>query len=127
MVNWKKSCLTPSTQLEFLGFLIDSSKMEIRLTNRKRKIIDKLGRKILKSNQVTIQFLAKMIGMCVAIFPASEAAQLNYREMERFKTRLLITNRKNWNARVRLDRACKREIEWWVPTWQHQLVVRMAS
>ena len=113
-VNWKKSCLTPSTQLEFLGFLIDSSKMEIRLMDRKRKIIDRLGRKILKSNKVMIRFLAKMIGVCVTTFPASKAAQLNYREMERFKTKMLIINRKNWNAKVRLDRACKKEIAWWV-------------
>ena len=93
-INWKKSCLKPSTQLEFLGFIIDSKKMEIRLTDRKRTIIKNIGQKILNSKVITIRFLAKIIGVCVATFPASKAGQLHYRDMERFKTKMLIVNRK---------------------------------
>ena len=113
-INYKKSYLTPSTVIEFLGFVLDSDKMTITLTEHKRQVLWKSIQDVLlhPRHPVSMQHLARIIGRMVAIFPASEVAGLHYRTLERFKIKGLLKN-KSWLAKMILNYDCIRELKWW--------------
>ena len=113
-VNEEKSCLAPSQQMEFLGFLFDSVKFTITVTPAKSKALHNLVKSMLAKpcKRVTIRALARVIGKIVSIFPASDEALLHYRTLERFKTRQ-VCKFKNWSKMVELSHDCLSELKWW--------------
>ena len=113
VVNTKKSVLTPALQVDFLGFTLDTDLYKIILTMPKRETIFRLCENILQhlTHKISIRHLAKLIGKCVATFPASHEAQLHYRILERFKILRLCSL--DWDAKVKLTRECLEEISWW--------------
>ena len=115
IVNSKKSCLEPQQCLTFLGFVIDTVKYTISLTDEKRHDIHGMTLKILhnKCKKFSIKFIAKLVGKIVALFPSSEHAPLHYRPLDRFKIQALLLNNNNWNAKVQLDHNCLRTVQWW--------------
>ena len=64
LVNFKKSQLIPTQQIEFLGFIIDSVQFTISLTQKKRSDLLRIVNAVLAnpSRAITIRFLAKIIG-----------------------------------------------------------------
>ena len=113
-INYAKSQLSPTNELEFLGFEINTKTFCITLTKRKREIIFRLCKSAIQKDKISIRFLAKIIGCCVATFPATDWGQLHYRSMERFKTMQLAVNNNNWKAKVTLNVKCKSQIVWWI-------------
>ena len=113
-INNKKSCLTPSTKMEFLGFVLDSVKFTISVTHLKHNSLLKLICLIHASphKKVKIQFLAQIIGKIVSFFLACDLAKLHYCTLERFKTQMILQH-KNWNFKVCLPHTCIKEIGWW--------------
>ena len=87
LLNYKKSQMQPTKQMEFLGFLIDTATYTISLTQDKRKGIFRCITRVLDnpSKPITIRFLATIIGKIVATFPCSHDAPLHYRILDRFK------------------------------------------
>ena len=61
-INYRKLHLQPTTELEFIGFDIDTVKFEIRLTSHKRKTIEQLSRKLLRIKVVSIH---ELVSMCL--------------------------------------------------------------
>ena len=114
MINHTKSHLQLTTELEFLGFDINTVKFQISLTSRKRKIIEQLSKKIYRLKAVSIRELAKLIGLYVAMFPATFHGQLHYHRLEQFKIRALYGKNMNWNAKISLNKCCKHDISWWI-------------
>ena len=84
IVNAKKSCLEPTQRLTFLGFVIDTVKYTILLTDEKRHDIHGMTLKILhhKRKQFSIKFIAKLVGKIVTSFPSSEHEPLHYRPLD---------------------------------------------
>ena len=109
-VNVEKSCLTPCTRMEFLGFILDSVAYTISVTPQKREALSRLINPILAHplQKIPIKLLAKIIGKIVAMFPASDAAKLNYRTLERFKMKAVNLHDNKWHFSLRLDNACKK-------------------
>ena len=113
-INTKKSKITPTTELEFLGFKLNSISYTITLLDSKHEKIHQLCTKVVRCKKITIKMLAKVIGYCIATFPASEHAQLHYRTLERFKVRMLRQKQGRWTAKIRIDSKCRKEIKWWI-------------
>ena len=112
-INWDKSSLQPSTTVEFLGFMLDSAKMTITLTENKRADLLRVLRLAKHKSKVSLRFLAKVIGKMVAIFPASEEGQLHYRTLECLKTKCFHKYKK-WCQKIVLPHNCISEINWWL-------------
>ena len=125
-VNAEKSCLTPSTRMEFLGFILDSVKYTISVTPKKREVLAKLISPILAHplRKIPIKLLAKIIGKIVAMFPANNEAKLNYRTLECFKMKA-VNLHKNWHFALRLDSACLNELKWWKQYLQTDIVHKL--
>ncbi|KAK3094975.1 hypothetical protein FSP39_008608 [Pinctada imbricata] len=113
VINWKKSQLTPTQNLEFLGFLIDSVMMKVTLPENKiHKILDKCNQ-ALNKREITIQELSSLVGLLNASRDAIVPTTLYVREMQMHQTKQLLLG-KNFQSKIKLSKACKEEIKWWI-------------
>ena len=69
-INIEKSILVPEQIMEFLGFVLDSNKMEIKLTDKRKKKIKNLGESLMNNRISCIRKVSKFIGCLVAAEPA---------------------------------------------------------
>ena len=79
-INWKKSLLTPVTEIEYLGFITDLEKMTFSLPQQKIENIQNKCKNLLKVKTTTVRELAKVVGTITssiqAVLPAPTG---NYR------------------------------------------------
>ena len=61
------------------------------------------------AKHVTIRQLAKLIGLYISTFPASNHAALHYRHLERLKVRQLKINNDKWDRKISIDSLGKKE------------------
>ena len=54
IINMKKSVLSPTQELEFLGFVLNSRKMTIALPSHKLHSLKKLVRQMMKHEKTTV-------------------------------------------------------------------------
>ena len=115
VLNYEKSVLQPTQSLVFLGFLIDTVAFSVSLTHEKRQNIFDLCTYLLRKSKskIPLRKLARLIGTIIATFPCSEHAPIHYRCLDRFKVKMLILNKNNWNCKVSLNNACISQISWW--------------
>lgn len=86
-VQLGKSVIQPTQQIVFLGFLLCSVTMFVRLPPErcKCKAVIELCQEILNQKGVTIRKYAKLIGKLVAAEPGIEYAPLYYKPLEKLK------------------------------------------
>ena len=115
MINMEKSHLKPTTEIEFLGFILNSVTMMIHLTEPKHKRILSLVENVMKSKsrKISIRHLAKIIGHLISTFPACNDGQLHYRDLECKKIRSLKTHR-SWSHHIKLSELSIAQLCWWV-------------
>ena len=104
-INVKKSVLEPTTTVEFLGVLLNSSNMTATLPFCRRERI-KQQDKLLLRRKVTLQELASFIGLAVASVPAVQLASLRYKYLEIIRNRELARSHGNYDVSLILD--------WWI-------------
>ena len=89
VVHPEKSVLSPTQEITYLGFVINSVTMTVALTqDRKEKILTRVTH-LLDKKSASIRELAKLIGMIVASFHGVMYGPLWYRGMERDKNAAL--------------------------------------
>ena len=82
----------PQQKVTFLGFVIDSIKMIVRLTEDKiRKTKEVLLSAIHNSHSVKIRDIARVIGYLISSFPGVKVYALYYRYLEMDKIKALKT------------------------------------
>ena len=86
-----KSVFNPSQQLEFLGFLLNSVSMTIRLTPEKATGLKTTCHSLLTNPSPTIRELARVVGKIVSSFPGVMYGPLHYCILERDKILALQT------------------------------------
>ena len=62
IINFEKSMLTPSTTLEFLGFLINSRTMKFSLPQEKIMKVQTLCKSLLRENPTSLHLLSQLLG-----------------------------------------------------------------
>ena len=114
VVHPEKSVLTPTKQITYLGFVLNSETMTIRLTPKRiRKIKERCSR-ILKNDRISVHKLSQAIGLMVASFPGVRYGKLHYRGCDNEKIRVLRENANDFQACMNLTAKCKRDLRWWV-------------
>ena len=114
IINKEKSILTPQKQIVFLGNLIDSEKMIVKLPIGKQETVTDECSKLCAKEKETIRNVAKVIGLIVSSFSAVEYGKLHYRELEHGKMLALKNVYGNYDASMFITSAMKKELEWWV-------------
>lgn len=112
-VHPEKSVFTPSQRIQYLGVVIDSTDMTVRLTLEKAKDIQLICSETLRQVSMTIRFLAKVIGKLVAACPAVKYGPLHFRHLEEDKKRALCASCGKYNGKVTLSSEAKQELMWW--------------
>ena len=113
-VNVKKSVLHPVQEIEFLGFLLNSQELSVKLTQRKIQKIYDMGKELYKKQSVTIRQLASFIGNLVAMEPAMKNAPLYYKPLEIVRNEALKSYNGNYEAYICLSSETKTLIDWWI-------------
>ena len=78
-----KSQLDPTQIILFLGFVINSCDMTVRLTDEKKEKLLSLVDYVLSQKNAIIRLVASVVGKIVSSLPASLPGALYYRNLER--------------------------------------------
>ncbi|XP_067682740.1 uncharacterized protein [Haliotis asinina] len=114
IIHAEKSKLVPTQEIEFLGFVLNSVFMTIRLAPEKAQRV-KLECSVLSDKQYArIQEVAHVIGLLVSSFPGVQYGQLHYRELEQAKTVALKRVCGNYDATMIITQAMRDNLDWWV-------------
>lgn len=116
LINQKKSIETPSKEIEFLGFELNSARMTISLPNRKIENLQIMCSDILSKTNIKIRVLAKFIGILVSSLPGVKYGALYYRFLERDKNLALRNSKGNFESSTQLSKEAVDEIQWWSTT-----------
>ncbi|XP_070570048.1 uncharacterized protein [Ptychodera flava] len=111
-INWEKSYLVPTQEIEFLGFLINSVTMRMFLPESKILQIINQCANLAHKTLVSVRELAQIIGRMTASVAAIIPAPLQCRYLQMTRTRSLIHN-KSYETLVTLSPECKTELQWW--------------
>ena len=108
-----KSQLFPSQIITFLGFVIDSVSMTIKLTEKKKIKIYNICQEIIENPNTTIRKLSSIIGKITSSFPGVQFGPLHYRDLERNKCEMLRLNKGNYDSNMRVSQEGLKELFWW--------------
>ena len=113
VVHPEKSEFLPSTEIDYLGFVINSSDMTLKLTIDKKDKIQKLCFSVLETDLIPIRLVAQILGKFVSSFLAVMFGPLHYRYLEVDKTIALKHHLGDFNKKMKLSIGAREEIEWW--------------
>ena len=113
-VQPEKSVLVPTQQIVFLGFLLCSVTMTIRLTPERSQEIIEICNTMLRQKRVTIRDFSKLIGKLVASQQGVEYAPLFFKPLEKVKDQELKKHQGNFNSFMTIPRHCFPIIDWWI-------------
>lgn len=113
-VNPNKSVLIPCQQIVFLGFILCSVTMLIRLTPERCQDIVELCKSVLIQKRIIIRLFSKLIGKLVAAAPGVEHSPLYYKPLEKIKDRQLKIHKGNFNSFMNIPKECNVTLNWWI-------------
>ena len=114
VIHPEKSVLIPQQKITFLGFVIDSIKMLVRLTEdtiRKTKV---LLCAIHNSHSIKICDIARIIGYLISSFPGVKYGALYYRYLEMDKIKVLKQSKGNFDALMSVSKKGVADMKWWL-------------
>lgn len=111
-----KSVFIPTQEIIFLGFVLNSVDMSVKLTPERKTDLKNLCLEVLALPELSIRQLAKLIGKMVASEPGVQYAALYYKDLEIFKDKMLKQNKGNFEAKILLPNELKADIQWWIKT-----------
>ena len=109
----EKVHLSPSQNLEFLGFQIDTITMSLSLPPDKVQKIRKECRHCLHMSRTTPRQLAHLIGLMTSTSPAVLPAPLHYRMLQMLRSQAL-SNHQSYDTPIPWTREAYQDLEWWV-------------
>ncbi len=109
-----KSQMLPSTVKEYIGFVIDSETMQVRLPVEKTEKIRHLVEQIMAKDEVTLREVAQLLGKLEATKYGNKYASLFTRRLTMFKNQELLKAHYNYEATVTLTTAVIQDLDWWV-------------
>lgn len=113
-VHPEKSIFIPSQIIEFVGYIINSVDMTVRLPTRKANDIIQQCKTFLSKDEITIREFAQLIGKLVASEPAVLYAPLYYKSLEIQKDTELKKSRGNFDHYMTLSELSIQCLQWWI-------------
>ena len=113
IINVDKSSFSPSKEITFLGFCLNSETMTISLPLVKRQRIFNMCTTLSNGSLFPIREVARFIGLLVSSFPAVRYGPLFYRFLEKNKILALKNAKGNFDSTMQLDADALDEVKWW--------------
>jgi ribonuclease HI len=114
LVNYEKSQVVPSHCVRYLGFILDTEHMVVRLPDSKRKRVLDHCKSIRNRVSVKIIELAGLIGTLISVCPAIMYGQLYTRTLEYDKSHALARNAWNFEAVMIISEESREDLDWWI-------------
>ncbi|XP_031555133.1 uncharacterized protein LOC116292034 [Actinia tenebrosa] len=105
-VHPDKSVFTPTQQLVFLGFILNSNTMTVVPTDEKKEKIVSVCSAVLAKTESIVTLVSN--------FPGAEFGPLHYRELEQEKYFALVLSKGNYAGPMSLSTRAVSEIRWWL-------------
>lgn len=118
-IHPEKSVTTPSQELTFLGFILNSQNMTVTMSQDKKGKLRDLCIEALKGGPLTIRFVARVIGKIISSLPGVQYGKLHYRSLERDKIKALASYNGNFEACMHISPLANDELNWWVGNIVH--------
>ena len=114
VVNHEKSVMIPSSQMEFLGFLVHSTTTCMTLTLPREKVrkIQWECQKALTVSSLTLQKLTSLVGLLNCSIQAVFPAPLHNLHLQKLKNQHLSPSM-NYKSKVQLSPQAREELIWW--------------
>ena len=112
-VNHTKSQLEPVQSIQFLGFNLDSMKMEISIPSPKMEKMRGVAGKLLFQERTSGRVLASFIGTASSMMLAIPPAPLFYRAMQAAKNSVILAP-EGLDMPLSLGTSQKEELQWWL-------------
>jgi hypothetical protein len=116
----KKSVFKPTKQIIYLGNIIDSSSMTVKLPEDKIKRIIEECHALIKKSKATIRLVSRVIGLLVSSFSAVEYGPLHYRNLEMNKIDALKLSAGKFDAEMNITFNMKVDLRWWLDNLSFQ-------
>ena len=113
-IHPEKSIIIPTQCIEFVGFILNSRDMTVRLAPRKVHDIIRQAGLILNTNHIIIRDFAKLIGKMIAAEPGVMYAARYYKTLELEKDAALKLAKGNFDAYMSVSQESKHCIQWWI-------------
>ena len=114
MISIEKSVIEPVRSIKYLGFIIDSESMSVKMTSRKVQKISTLIQEMLSKDRFTIRFLARVVGKLVATGPANHYAQLYTKQLDVEKQDALQENKFDYDGIMSISEKARADLRWWL-------------
>ena len=112
VINHPKSELIPTQEIDFLGFTVNSTKMELKLPSEKIRKIRSDANKALQSHTVSALMLSRIIGKMTAATRAIPMAPLYYRNLQTC-LRVALQEDQSYSTVITLSDEAREDLEWW--------------
>ena len=114
IINFPKSLLEPTREIEFLGFTLNSMSMEIKVPGNKIKQIRLEAKKLQDTEACKALALSRLLGKLNHVSQAIPPAPLFYRNLQScLQTALATKGGKDYSAPAHLTPAAREELTWW--------------
>ena len=113
-VHPEKSVFLPTQIIVFLGFILNSIDMTVRLTPERVNNLVQLCLQICRAHTIVIRDFCQLIGKMVASEPGVQFALLYYKDLEHIKDGELRKNKGNFDANMQVSGYIKDNLKWWI-------------
>lgn len=114
ILNYEKSNLKPSRQCKFLGFIINSQNLTIKLPSEKEEKVIMMINQFMSQKSCKIRKLAQLLGTLTAACPAIPYGWRHTKLMEREKYLALQSSNGNFESLMNISHSIIPELEWWL-------------
>ena len=121
LIHLGKSVLVLTQRLIFLGFILDSALVLMRIymtPDRVAKVSD-LCSNLLSAQVPTIRTVSQVLGYIISTFPGVMFGQLYFRHLECDKSLALTQANGDFDLPMTLSVEAKQELSWWVSSASH--------
>lgn len=113
IINCEKSCLIASQKCKYLGFIIDSIKFSLNLTDEKQRLIAEVINKFKVGNNYKIRDFATLLGVLTSACPAVTYGFIHCKRLERQKFLSLKFNGGDYEGKIFISKSMGEDLNWW--------------
>ena len=110
----QKSVYDPAQTMEFLGMVVDSLAMKLKVPGEKLKKLRQSARGLLNQETVSAREMSRLVGKMNAMSQGIPPAPLFYRCLQRDLSRALDRGHQSYEAPCPLSQGAKEELQWWI-------------
>ena len=114
VIHPEKSQFEPSQKLVYLGFILDSQKMTVKVTPEKAAKIKQKCKLLHGKANPSIRQVAKVIGTLVSACQGVKHGPLYFRQLENEKIVALKNHKGNFDAKMTISEKGRADLAWWI-------------